>query len=107
MKFCKECKWSKKEYRFPYVRHGEYFCHHPEHITKYDLVTGTPEVFECERHRCDERNWNGDLLSKCGEKGLLWEKIESLKGCSEETVEEETQSSIVEKIKNLFGRNNS
>jgi len=110
MKFCKDCKWSKKEYRWP--GYEDYFCHHPEHITKYNLVDGTPEVSECERHRRDERNWNSDLLSKCGEKGLLWEKIEC-----EEPADEETEYTaprfklIVEKIKNLFaasrtGRNN-
>lgn len=112
MKFCKDCKWSKKEYRWP--GYEDYFCHHPEHITKYNLVDGIPEVSECERHRRDERNWNSDLLSKCGEKGLLWEKIEC-----EEPADEETEYTaapprsgcstgprfklIVEKIKNLFG----
>ena len=118
MKFCTDCKWSKKGSRWPGFRYEDYFCHHPEHIIKYNLVDGTPEVSECERHRRDEKNWNGDLLSKCGEKGLLWEEN------SEEPADEETLlhptaprtasrtggaprfKLIVEKIKNLFGRNN-
>ena len=99
MKFCKDCKWSKKGYRWPGFHYEAYFCHHPEHIIKYDLVDGTPEVSECERHRCDEKNWNGDLLSKCGEKGLLWEEN------SEETLLQPVRGGrIVEKIKNLFRR---
>ena len=99
MKFCKDCKWSKKGYRWPGFHYEAYFCHHPEHIIKYDLVDGTPEVSECERHRRDEKNWNGDLLSKCGEKGLLWEEN------SEETLLQPVRGGrIVEKIKNLFRR---
>ena len=120
MKFCKDCKWSKKGSRWPGFRYEDYFCHHPEHITKYDLVDGTPEVSECERHRRDEKNWDGDLLSKCGEKGLLWEEK-----CEEPTDDEEIEyiaptaprtgaprfklipvRDAVEKIKNLFRRNN-
>jgi len=115
MKFCKDCKWSKKGSRWPGFRYEDYFCHHPEHIIKYNLVDGTPEVSECERHRRDEKNWNGDLLSKCGEKGLLWEE-----NCEETEYTAPTApltashtggaprfKLIVEKIKNLFRRNNS
>lgn len=76
MKFCKDCKFSRREAGMPMEVAK---CAHPD-LIKYDPVDGQINTW-CRTERRDF----GSLSSKCGPDGNLWEQFEP--GMNEACVE--------------------
>jgi len=71
MKFCRDCKWNKKQI------FGECeYCNAPKNI-KYDIVSGDQyfQIPGCHEHRTD--GWlKARRYNTCGKEGRWWEAKE-------------------------------